>query len=137
MSAEDATINPDGSTTFDETPPTGDAGADAGGDGESFFQEKAQEGLSADAEGIDPAFYLLGAAFIVVVIYFLFFRTKSEESEDDFFTELDGDKVSVFALRDQGIPTRYSSVVFIALRVPVLTQTFHQIAVQFEIAIRS
>lgn len=94
MSAEDATINPDGSTTFGETPPTNDPGADAGGEGDSFFQDNAQEGISTDAEGIDPAFYLLGATFIVIVIYFFFFRSKNEESEDDFFTELDGDKVS-------------------------------------------
>lgn len=98
MSAEDATINPDGSATFDETPPMGDAGADAGGEGESFFQDTAQEGISPDSEGIDPAFYLLGAAFAVIVIYFLFFRAKKDESEDDFFAELDGDKVSFAAV---------------------------------------
>ena len=97
MSAEDATINPDGSATFEESPP--DPGADAGGEGEYFFQDTAQEGLSPEAEGIDPAFYLLGAAFAIVVIYFLFFRPKKDDSEDDFFAELDGDKVSLCPVR--------------------------------------
>ena len=56
--AEEATINPDGSQTFeDEPPPMNDTAGEEG----------AFDAIPEEETGIDPAFYLLGA-FILFVI---------------------------------------------------------------------
>jgi hypothetical protein len=91
---EEATVNPDGSTTF-ETP---GAGAGAGG-GEEQFQGDAggvppEEVMEEIVKGTDPALYLLIAVALVGFAYYWFiFRKKNDEEEDDFFSNLDGDKV--------------------------------------------
>ena len=95
--SEEATINPDGSTTF------ADAGADAGATDETFageetFEEAFAEGAdSAEAvrEGTDPAIFL-ALAFIgaVILYYFNYQRTKKKQMEREaFFYDMDGDKV--------------------------------------------
>jgi hypothetical protein len=90
MSAtEEATVNPDGSTTF-ETP---------GGEGEQFQDDAGlppvEEVMEEIVKTTDPAVYLLLAVVVVGFLYFFFvFRKKSDEDEDDFFSNLDGDKVS-------------------------------------------
>jgi hypothetical protein len=106
--SEEATVNPDGSTTFgsdgsgageDAAGDAGDAGGsegfdsgDAGG-GEGFDVPPGAEEVLA-AKGIDPAFYLIAAVVAVVALYYYFvIRRKDDALEDDFFSNLDGEKV--------------------------------------------
>ena len=90
---EEATINPDGSQTFeDEPPPMNDT---AGGE-EGTFEAVPEE------TGIDPAFYLLGAFILFVILFFVYSnmqKKKEESSGDDFFASLDTEKVSCFGWR--------------------------------------
>lgn len=46
-------------------------------------------------KGIDPAIYLLLAVVLMAVAYFVYTRKFRSENDDDFFTNLDGEKVSV------------------------------------------
>jgi hypothetical protein len=94
-STGEATINPDGTATF-ETPPeesaedtTFNAEEDAG-NGDEFFE---QENIEEAVKGIDPAIYLILVVVAALLIWFFFFRSKKDES-DMFFSELDGEKVS-------------------------------------------
>jgi len=99
---EEATVNPDGSTTF-ETPPVNET--------EGAFDDSEQEGFE-DAppieeeivKGIDPAFYLLAAVVVAAFLYyFMVYRKKKKEETDEFFSNLDGEKVSQ-RLRAQVLP---------------------------------
>jgi hypothetical protein len=92
--AEEATVNPDGSSTFeDTTPPVNDAG-DAGFEDEGFETPPMEELVKG---GIDPAFYLLFAALIAAALYYYFVVLKKEDdTSDDFFSSLEGDKVRIF-----------------------------------------
>ena len=86
--AEEATINPDGSQTFEnEPPPMNDT---AGG------EEGAFDAIPEEEAGIDPAFYLLGAFILFVILYFVIssMRKKDDNNGDDFFASLDTEKVS-------------------------------------------
>jgi hypothetical protein len=91
MSAEEATVNSDGSTTFDE-PPVG------GGGEESPFEDAPpidEEAVKEVVQGIDPAIYLLVSVLIAAALYYFFVhRKKASANEDGFFSNLDGDKVS-------------------------------------------
>ena len=100
--AEEATVNPDGSTTFETPPGTEDAGGDAGSEGfqDAGFDEETLK--AAVEEGVDPAFYFLAGVFVLGLIYFLFFRPKKEEDSDDFFSNLDGEKVRRTRERNMG-----------------------------------
>ena len=100
---EEATINPDGSTTF-ETPPGGDPDAGAGGGpeaggGEGFETPPGAEGeeipiMEEIEKGIDPAFYLIGATIVIVILYYFFvLRRKSNDDDDDFFANSEDNKV--------------------------------------------
>lgn len=85
--SDEATINPDGSTTFEGAPPSGVPAADSDvpmGTEEEVLKEAAPQ-------GIDPAIYVLLGLVVVVVLYLLAFRKKTQS--DDFFSNLDGDKV--------------------------------------------
>ena len=87
--AEEATINPDGSQTFEnEPPPMNDT---AGG------EEGAFDAIPEEEAGIDPAFYLLGAFILFVILYFVIsnMRKKDDNDGDDFFASLDTEKVSL------------------------------------------
>lgn len=104
MSAEEATINPDGTQTMGEDA-AADAGADyadAGGaaadDAEEDFAEGAEEAAEEVIKGTDPAiFLLLGFALIAALWFVSWYKKKKEEEESDsFFSELDGEKVSWF-----------------------------------------
>jgi len=95
MSAEEATVNPDGSATFEEPP------APAEGAGEPTFDEPPpmdEETMNEKAEeivqGIDPAIYLLVAVAILGALYYFFVYRKKQDESDSFFAELDGEKVS-------------------------------------------
>uniref|UniRef100_A0A7S2S0P4 Uncharacterized protein n=1 Tax=Eucampia antarctica TaxID=49252 RepID=A0A7S2S0P4_9STRA len=87
----EATINPDGSTTFDN------AGADSG-DGTFAGEEGAAfEEMPMGPKGTDPAIYLvLGVLAMVLIWYFLYSR-RSKKDDDDFafFSDLDGEKFNL------------------------------------------
>lgn len=89
--AENVNINPDGSTTFEGGESTMPPGAeDAGADGtEGVFEETMEEVV----KGGDPAIYLVLVAILLGLLYFVYKR-KSRDDEDEFFSNLDGGKVS-------------------------------------------
>lgn len=89
-SYEEATVNPDGSTTFEDT-----AGQESFNETGSDGAEEMLNDGEMEATGIDPAFYLLGAAAVIVLLVVLIIRRQREKTEDtdDFFSNLDGDKV--------------------------------------------
>jgi hypothetical protein len=98
--AEEATVNPDGSTTF-ETPPAEDShtytGDDGGGAGPEGFEQLPLEEVLV--KGIDPAFYLLALVALLGVLYYVFvYRRKLADDEDEFFANLDGVKVRLLLL---------------------------------------
>jgi len=90
MSTEEATINPDGSQTFADPDPTA---------GESMGDEIPEDIPTEDAEeivtGTDPAIYLALAAlaFVLIFIVLRMRRKKASADVDDFFSNLDGEKV--------------------------------------------
>ena len=93
-SEETVTVDPDGSTTFESgsdesaTPPPVE---DHLNGTEGLFDEETIEDA---VKGTDPAIYLLLVAILLGVLYFLYLRKVRQDSEDDFFTSLDGEKVS-------------------------------------------
>jgi hypothetical protein len=95
MSSEEATVNADGTTSFDETtsPPVDSPG------GEDFEDAippniDSEEVLKVVAPKVDPAVYFLIVVIVVAALYYFFvYRRKSSADEDTFFAELDGDKV--------------------------------------------
>lgn len=93
---EEATINPDGSTTFGseeagagDVPPEGFAGGDF--DGEDSFATPVAD------KGTDPAIFLALAFIGLVVIYYLNYkRNKRKQMErESFFIDMDGDKFNI------------------------------------------
>mmetsp|Transcript_34059 Transcript_34059/g.100336 ORF Transcript_34059/g.100336 Transcript_34059/m.100336 type:complete len:128 (-) Transcript_34059:917-1300(-) len=121
MSAEEATINPDGTQTMGEDAAAdagadyADATADAGGAaaddadaddadaGEEDFGEGAEEAAEEVIKGTDPAiFLLLGCALIAALWFVSWYKKKKEDEESDsFFSDLDGEKVSWFRTHGQ------------------------------------
>ena len=84
---EEATVNPDGSTTFES---------------DEAFNATAEEEFVSDHEeiidvekGIDPAIYL-GIVVLVLALLWFFILRQSNKDEDEFFAELDVEKVRVF-----------------------------------------
>lgn len=101
MSAEEATINPDGTTTFatgEEAPMGGDESFGTGEESTGGpFSEGQEEEILNVAKGTDPAFFI-AFAFIafVVIYYFLHTRNKKKQEEREaFFFEMDGDKFNI------------------------------------------
>jgi len=90
-SAEEATVNPDGSTTFENDAGAEDAAgdADAGADGAETMEEVVKS--------FDPAWYLALVVLAVVALYMLAVWRKRRASSDvdDFFSNLDGDKFNL------------------------------------------
>merc|ERR1711966_91625 len=76
---DEATVNPDGSTTFDN------AGNDAGIGDEEIIK------------GTDPAVYLmLGIVALIALFVFLQLRKKRNNADvSDFFANLDGEKFNL------------------------------------------
>mmetsp|Transcript_22327 Transcript_22327/g.33024 ORF Transcript_22327/g.33024 Transcript_22327/m.33024 type:complete len:295 (+) Transcript_22327:136-1020(+) len=102
MSAEEATVNPDGSTTFEST---GDAGAGAEYDptdtdgGDETFEDAGEAFEEAEeiVKGTDPAIFL-GLAFIAcLILYFLTYRRnkRKQMERESFFNDMDGDKFNI------------------------------------------
>lgn len=91
----EATLNPDGSTVFGNEQNGTSAGDDgASNEGESFFDGDASTKHST-ASGFDPAVYVLFAFLAVAALYYFFVvRKKAEDNEDEFFSNLDVEKVS-------------------------------------------
>lgn len=92
MAEETVNINPDGSTTFE-----GDA---AGGGEESTMPpvEGADPGMDEETvqeivKGTDPAIYLFLAALLIGFLYFLYTRKARADAEDEFFANLEDEKV--------------------------------------------
>jgi hypothetical protein len=98
MSAEDATVNADGTSTFDGTstsPPNhnGTSGGEEFDEPPSFESEEIIKNVNP---GVDPAVYFLLAVITIAALYYYFvYRKKSTVDEDSFFSNLDGDKVSL------------------------------------------
>lgn len=103
--SETVTVEPDGSTTFET--PQAEAGTEetvyntTGGGEESFTGEEIPpEGGAFEeavkAGGVDPALYVLAGVFVFIVMYYILYRRrKSQEAEDDFFSNLDGEKFNL------------------------------------------
>lgn len=82
---EEATVNPDGSTTFE------------GGEDEAFNATAEEEFIGMEEEvvkGIDPAIYLGLFVVFLGLLWFFVLRSRNKE-EDEFFAELDVEKVSL------------------------------------------
>ena len=92
MSSGEATLNDDGSATFQEPVGNG-AGEEPPIDDVPPMDEEA---IKEVVQGIDPAVYLLVSVLIAAALYYFFvYRKKSADDEgDSFFSNLDGDKVS-------------------------------------------
>lgn len=95
--AEEATINPDGSTTFENGAEGGDTFDDNADDGPKGEEEFEGEATPETPGGIDPAIYLIliVIAIAVIWIFFWFRRRKESEVSDAFFSDLDGEKFNL------------------------------------------
>ena len=83
---EEATVNPDGSTTFEDG---FNQTAGEGAEGEPFTVPPEEV-----VKGSDPTLIFVGGLLLIAVIYAIYwFQTKKSSDEDDFFSELDGEKV--------------------------------------------
>jgi hypothetical protein len=96
--AQEAEVNPDGSTTFDEVPPAAEGMGDTTPpvDGEGFAGDEFESEMPMEEQkfAVDPAIFLLiGVAIIIGLYYFFVIKKKKQEDEDDFFANLDGEKV--------------------------------------------
>jgi len=90
--AEEATVNPDGSTSFDEQDfNAGDSTFDNTEDNDTMGTPPPME------EGMDPAIYLVIALAVLAAIVLIVKKRKAarEEEDDDFFANLDGEKFNV------------------------------------------
>lgn len=90
MSAEEATVNPDGSTTFEN------AGGEEGMPQTEDMPE-AGEAVMEEEASTDAVVYLIFlAALVFALVVFIRWRKSKQESEaDSFFSELDGEKFNL------------------------------------------
>mmetsp|Transcript_5203 Transcript_5203/g.10700 ORF Transcript_5203/g.10700 Transcript_5203/m.10700 type:complete len:300 (-) Transcript_5203:28-927(-) len=94
----EATVNPDGTTSFDSSestpPPVNETmGGESGGEG---FEGGEEEILEEVAKGMDPVWYLvIGVAVFLLLLYLYKRSKKASEDEDDFFSNLDGEKFNL------------------------------------------
>lgn len=101
MSTEqEATVNPDGSTTFaDSANEEGFAGEESGGfsDNTTDTTMDGEETLELNVDKVDPAFYLLAFAAVIIVLGALYIwrQRKSRGETEDFFSQLDGEKFNL------------------------------------------
>ena len=91
--AQEIKIDPDGSTHFEGGEESTMPPVEEATDGtEGAFDEETIEEL---VKGTDPAIYLLVSVILIGLFYFLYWRRSKEENEDDFFNNLDGEKVCI------------------------------------------
>ena len=98
MDAGEATINPDGSSSYE--PPT-DAGGGAPplNDTDGFDEGFDVPPLEELSKGMDPAIFLVVAFLLCCGLYYLFFKRNTQDDDnDDFFASLDCDKVKPLSL---------------------------------------
>lgn len=105
--AEEVTINPDGSTTFDDAgSAAGSGSADAsggdngGGNGNGYSEDSSSssdDGFVPPRGGVDPALYLALAVLVFALLFaYLQLRKRRKNADvDDFFSNLDGDKFNL------------------------------------------
>lgn len=80
---EEATINPDGSSTFE-----------GGANAEDF---DTSGGEDIEITGMDPAWYLFGVVVVAMLIaaFVIIRQRKSRSENDEFFNQLDGEKFNL------------------------------------------
>jgi hypothetical protein len=96
MSAEEATVNTDGTASFEETAGSPPVDTPSGEEFEDAIPPTmdSEEVLKAVAPQVDPAVYFLIIFIVLAALYYFFvYRKKASADEDSFFAELDGDKV--------------------------------------------
>ena len=94
--SEEATINADGTQDMNMPTPAPVPVPDTENGPSPFNQEipvMDKDTMEEVAKGIDPAIYLLIVAFIVAAVLIYLNLRKKNNGGDDFFAELDGDKV--------------------------------------------
>jgi hypothetical protein len=92
MVEQTVNVNADGSTTFEGSD---GSGANGGGE-ESTMPPVAEPGIEQEiVKGTDPAIYLLLAAVLIGFLYYLYTRKARADAEDEFFANLEDEKVSV------------------------------------------
>jgi hypothetical protein len=97
MNAEEATVNTDGTSTYDDstTSPPENNGTSGGEEFDEPPSFDGEEIIKNVKPGVDPAVYFLLAVIIFAALYYYFvYRKKSAVDEDSFFSNLDGEKVS-------------------------------------------
>ena len=102
--AEEIKIDPDGSTHFEGGEESTMPPVEETTDGtEGAFDEETIEEL---VKGTDPAIYLLVSVILIGLFYFLYWRRSKEQNEDDFFANLDGEKVCIQKSVQAEVPKR-------------------------------
>jgi hypothetical protein len=96
MAEQTVNVNPDGTTTFEGSDGSGAAG---GGEESTMPPIVAEPGIDEQiVKGTDPAIYLLLAAVLIGFLYYLYTRKAKADAEDEFFANLEDEKVSVSLL---------------------------------------
>lgn len=95
MSTREATVNPDGSTTFSEEEPSSTTFQNDTFDNTTAAGD--EEMLLNASDKTDPALYLgLAVLAIAVICLFVYLRRrKKNDMEDEFFSQLDGEKFNL------------------------------------------
>ena len=91
---EEATVNADGTTTFESAPPVVDEEAFNNATAEDFTEDAEEIFEEVVVKGIDPAIYLIIIVLVIGIVYF-FVSRRNRKEEDDFFSELDGEKFNL------------------------------------------
>jgi len=87
---EEATVNPDGSTTF----ANGEGAEYNATENSTFYDEGMGTIYEEELPKIDPAIYLL-IIFVIGVVITVVVYIKRQKNDDEFFTELDGEKFNL------------------------------------------
>lgn len=84
-------MNPDGSTTFEANQPFNGTEEGFAGSGEEVPPETMEEVVT---KGADATIYIVIGILLIAVLYMVYRYQKKKDGDDDFFSELDGEKVS-------------------------------------------
>lgn len=94
MSTQEATINPDGSSTFTTDDPTSSSSDEFMND--AFNSTDGGDIPLSPPAGTDPALYLgVGFLAVLVVVLMVVFKRRKSASGDGFFSQLDGEKFNL------------------------------------------